>query len=182
FCHSKLTPNTTHLRRHEISNVHIKNIKAAASTPSILQHTNVTENQRKKQRQIRRVELKMCAYICEHNFVFLLMDSLPIFCKNVFTDSDIAKNISMKRKKATQIIVGVLSPYIKGEISRDLQERYWKGGTVKNRFLDLIEVESSTAESLFHSVQELLISKNIHMTNLIGFSADNANVMIGNIK
>lgn len=51
--------------------------------------------------------------------------------------------------------------------------------SVKDQFVDLIEVENATADSLFSSVKNLLDANEIPYNNVIGFGADNANVMMG---
>jgi hypothetical protein len=52
---------------------------------------------------------------------------------------------------------------------------------VKDHFVDLIEVSDASAKSLFNSIKLLLDSNNIPYNNLIGFGADNASVMMGNL-
>lgn len=60
--------------------------------------------------------------------------------------------------------------------------RYFKDGRIKDRFLALKEVENTTSDGIFNGVKEVLISNNIKLSNLIGFAADNAAVMQGNIS
>jgi hypothetical protein len=115
---------------------------------------------------------------------FLLTDALPLLCKSIFPDSNVASVVKMKRKKATQLVVGVIAPYFQQEIAHDLQKsmfsiiidettdistkkslifivRYWKDGCVQDRIFDLIEVKDSSAQSIFDSIKNLLDKKHI---------------------
>ncbi|XP_074038465.1 protein FAM200B-like [Leptinotarsa decemlineata] len=154
---------------------------------------------------IREVELKLCCYICEHDLSLSLMNTFPDFCKSVYVDSEIAKEIKLKRKKTTQLIVGHLGPNFKNEIVNDLRRihfsiiidettdicmkkclvivvRYWKNESVYDRFLDLIETESGTAEGIFNVLKKMFDDNDIPYNNIIGFASDNVSVMMGNLK
>lgn len=50
---------------------------------------------------------------------------------------------------------------------------------VKTRFLDMFEMKSGTAESLYNELKESLLSKGIPLENITGFSSDTTNVMAG---
>lgn len=55
-----------------------------------------------------------------------------------------------------------------------------KGNTeVVTNFLDIVEVTSLTAKGLYECLRNVIETKNIPFTNLIGFSSDNTNVMFG---
>lgn len=58
----------------------------------------------------KRAELILTSFINEPNLPFRLMEHLPLMCASAFTDSHIAKNVKIKRKKCTQLTVGVLVP------------------------------------------------------------------------
>lgn len=61
--------------------------------------------------------------------------------------------------------------------------RYWRKGQARDRFFNLLEVKDCTAEGLFNTTKENLLDKfGISYGNIIGFAADNANVMMGNIS
>lgn len=157
------------------------------------------------ERKVKEAELKLCAYLCDYNLPFRLMDSLPKLCTEIFPDLEIARKIVMKRKKATQLCVKLMGPAAKDEVVRDLQytkfsliidettdisdkktlaviARYWKGNSVRDRFLDLLEVQSGTAAHLFDAIKSLLEKSNISLQNIIGFGADNASVMLGHLN
>lgn len=50
---------------------------------------------------------------------------------------------------------------------------------VTDALLDIIEVEDASAEGLYKVVKELFQSKNIPLTNIIGFASDNCSAMMG---
>ncbi|KAL1488223.1 hypothetical protein ABEB36_015178 [Hypothenemus hampei] len=113
---------------------------------------------------LKRAELKMACYVCEKNCPFLLMDSLPLLCKNIFSDSDICQKIGYKKEKTTQLIKEVLAPFFQKQILEDLKTtnftlivdettdiatqksliivvKYFKEGKIIERVLDLIRVK-----------------------------------------
>ena len=50
---------------------------------------------------------------------------------------------------------------------------------VTDTLLDLVEVDDASGEGLYRVVKELLISKEIPLTNVIGFASDNCSTMMG---
>jgi len=53
--------------------------------------------------QIKTAEIKLAAFVAEHCVSFLAMDHLNDLLKEIFTDSKIAKELSMKRTKITAV-------------------------------------------------------------------------------
>ena len=53
---------------------------------------------------------------------------------------------------------------------------------VRDLFLHLIDVKDSTAEGIYNSLVEFFTKHNIPFANMIGYAADNAAVMMGNIS
>lgn len=54
---------------------------------------------------IKRAELKLCLFLAAKNLSFSVMDTLTPLLGNIFPDSQIAKGLSLKRTKATAVIV-----------------------------------------------------------------------------
>lgn len=193
-----------HLKRHENSDLHKKNFRAARSTPSInkvFQHKNMKKSLEK---DVKIAEIKLCCYICDQNLPLLLMDTLPDLTRQIFPDSDIAKKVTMKRDKATKIITGVLGPVFRADTIKELKNsrfsliidettdvstkkslaiigRFWSEDENKilDRFIDLVEVENANADALFNIIKKLLHENSIPYDNIIGFGSDNASVMMG---
>lgn len=203
-CHVKIVGGKCHIERHEKTNSHLRKMKAARTNVKIneilVDKPKVTLN-----KAVKRAELKLTALVAEHNLPFKIMDHLPALCASAFPDSTIAKNIRIKRKKCTQITVGLLGPVGKLEVIEFIKRnpfsvildettdvscnkclavvvRFFKNGKVQDAFLDLIELDSSTSVGIYLCFKKLLDDNNIPYNNVVGVAADNANVMMGNIQ
>jgi hypothetical protein len=120
LCNTTTKGGNFHLRRHANNLSHIKHVNAAKKCIQISQAL-FTPPVQKEHQLIKEAELRLCAYVCDKNLSLLLMDTLPLFNKAIYSDSKIAQNIKMKRKKATQLIVGVMAPSFRKEICEDLK-------------------------------------------------------------
>lgn len=152
--------------------------------------------------KIKTAEFKLCAYICIHNLPLLLMDTLPELCTNIFTDSEVAQSLKLKRKRATQIINESLGPFCTKDLvdlinvekialiidettdistnkSLILIVRFFYNYKVVDRILDLVDVHSSTAEDIYNNILSVFAVNKVSMENIIAFSADNASTMMG---
>ncbi|XP_023310301.1 zinc finger protein 862-like [Anoplophora glabripennis] len=202
ICLTKISGGKFHLKRHESKSTHTRRARVAKMTPLVemyLQKKDV------KSLLIKKAELKMAAFLCVHNLPFLLLDYLPSLQKNIFPDSEICKSVQIKRKKATQLVVGTLAPHFQKELIQDLKNnvfsviidemtdisiekslilivRYWKNGCVKDRILDLIKVEDGTSEALFTSIIKLFHEHEIPYYNIIAFASDGASTMMGRVS
>lgn len=203
ICNMKLTGGRYHLKRHSNNSIHKKNEHLART--SIKMDRFVQSKDSSKQQLVFEAQLQMCAFICEKNLPLNIINSLPLLNKNIYPDSDIANIGVMKRKKATKLITKVLGPAFKRQIYEDLRSckfsliidettdistkkslvlvvRYYKNFILRDRFLDLLEVVKCTAEILFNTIRDYFMSNNIPLTNLIGFAADNASTMMGQLN
>ncbi|KAF2886018.1 hypothetical protein ILUMI_20153, partial [Ignelater luminosus] len=70
---------------------------------------------------------------------------------------------------------------ISTEKSLALVVRFFDCDQWKDKFLGLLKVKSCSAEDLFDVICKYLNSLSVLMENIIGFAADNASVMMGNI-
>jgi len=61
-------------------------------------------------------EIKLTAFLTEHNIAFLATDRLTDVLKSCFKDSEIAKNISLKRTKTTSITKNLIGYCQKKEL------------------------------------------------------------------
>lgn len=130
---------------------------------------------------------------------------MPTF-KNYFHDSKIAQKLSVKRTKATAIVCNSLGINFLIDFHNKLRESgfffslimdettdisvkkqcafsiiYYDNNVnmIKTNFFDLVEANGSTAVDLFNILKNCLISKKIPLKNLVGFSSDTTNVMVG---
>lgn len=93
-------PHKFTLIKHFHSERHIKNYSLNISK------INEKEkgNGQKTDKDVKRVEMKLAAFIAEHNLPFDVMNRLVPLRKYIFQDSNIATIIASERAKATQII------------------------------------------------------------------------------
>jgi hypothetical protein len=108
-------------------------------------------------------------YTTEHNFSFKTIDHLQDGLRNCFPDSELLKQISVKRTKGCCVVVWYFDQ---------------KLGKISSKFYELIDIckdgnNTCTAEHLFQLVTNSLTVKNITLDNLIGFGADGCNTMMG---
>ncbi|KAB0790539.1 hypothetical protein PPYR_15060 [Photinus pyralis] len=204
-CAMHINGNVCHLRRHETSTSHVTKYKAAKKTPQITSLLIPNEDEVHLSKKISYAEVKLCAYIAEHNLPLSLMDTLPQLCQDIFPDSTIAKSLKIKRNKCTEIIVKKIAPLLRQDLINDLKTRkfsiiidestdvstkknlaivcrYWKNNKVVDNFLGLVELESSTAQSIFNVLKDIMDTSRIPYKNLVAFGADNAAVMQGSIN
>lgn len=66
--------------------------------------------------QIKVAEIKLCGFFSEHKISFLAVDHLRQLLKECFVDSEIAKNINLKRTKATNIIKNIIGKCYKEKL------------------------------------------------------------------
>nr|WP_253308757.1 hAT transposon family protein [Rickettsia endosymbiont of Ceutorhynchus assimilis] len=203
-CNTPLGCSTFNIKRHQASEIHKKNIRKVQNTPKI-DSVIFDESTLKKHQLVKQAELKICAFLHEHNLPFLLADHLSKFIPSICPDSDIAKQINCSRTKATYITNDCLSVEQLEEISSILQKnkfsliidettdistqkslalvvRYYDETLkkVRDSFFGLLKLDSSNAKSIFLGVQNYLTKCKVPLENLIGFAADNASVMQGN--
>lgn len=150
-------------------------------------------------------EIRLAAFVAEHNLPFLVMDHLPQLITSVCKDSAIAKKIACGRTKTSAIIRKVAGKQSFEDLTEILKTnkfslivdestdiatkkhvclvvRYYDTETnnVKDDFFMLIKLVEADASSLYRHICEAFTSKQIpYKENLIGFASDGANVMMG---
>lgn len=203
-CSKSFQGGITHIQRHEKSKLHLKKIKIAKARPlTKIDDMMATSNEAVLAQQLRSAEIKMIAFLAEHNLPFSTLDHLGKFIASVCPDSTIAKSLKCQRKKATNICLNIIAP---GQLAATIENlnksffsiivdettdvsvkkslvivaRYFKDMRVTDSYLSLIEVNDGTAEALFKSILNFFGNHNINIKNLLGLAADNASVMQGN--
>ena len=148
-------------------------------------------------------EIKLSGFFVEHHVPFAQADHLVKVLKEIFPDSKIAQNIKMGKTK-TSYIVNEIAREEKFELAKILQSqkfsviidettdisisqilgivvRYldYKRSQVVDAMLDTVEIENGTGAGLYEKVKEVLSSKNIPISNIIGLGCDNCATMMG---
>jgi len=106
ICNTTLATELSSINRHLKSKKHVTNSLSVTKSSSIEQSFNpkitlLSEN-------VKNAEIKLTTFIAEHNISFNSMDHFSDLIKNCFPDSEIAKNINLKRTKTTAIIKNVI--------------------------------------------------------------------------
>ncbi|KAG5865129.1 hypothetical protein JTB14_030202 [Gonioctena quinquepunctata] len=70
----------------------------------------------------RLVEIKLAGLLATNNLLCSLMDVLSPLCGDLFPESEVAKAISVRRTKSTQILKQTLGMHFEGELYNRLQE------------------------------------------------------------
>ncbi|KAG5881767.1 hypothetical protein JTB14_005530 [Gonioctena quinquepunctata] len=198
-CMTTITAHKRVLSKHSQSERHKYHLKQVSNTPTIESMSRNAEIDM----QVRRAELKLCSLLATNILPFSLMDTLSPLMENIFTDSTIAKQIAVRRTKATKLVKNVLGPSFENNLTGILRTKYFSlimdettdRSTIKQcaytviycddrhkvitKFFDMVEMESGTAKDLLDNLKNILINKEIPLQNLVGFSADTTNVMFG---
>lgn len=158
-----------------------------------------------KENKVKRAELKIAAFVAENNLPFKVVDSLVPLCKDIFPDSEIVSKIASKRTKTTHIIKkavgnnllnnlynklkapGMFFSVIMDESTDESSKKQCaltviyttSEHKVKYNFFDMFEITSSTAEDLYCYLKNSISSKGIPFENVVGFSSDTTNCMVG---
>lgn len=205
ICKRNISGGIVHLKRHEKTKRHLSKVKIAQSTPQLMNFLS-SESKPTISVDTKRAELKMIMFLAEHNLPFLIMDHLPKCMASAGHDSNILKNVKCGRTKATMYLQSFKDEFskticelIKGQKfsimideTTDISTKKClalvirfadkKANCVKDHFLDLIEIEQCTAEAITNEIFNTLKKYHLNAADLIGFAADNAAVMSGNIS
>lgn len=111
YCNVQFVAELTNIRGHGNGKKH-KSLLASLTSGTKTQKsisTFVTKNISSDLKlQVSRAEIKIASFVAEHNISFLATDHLTEMLKECFPDSNIAKNLAMKRTKSTAIIKNVI--------------------------------------------------------------------------
>ena len=153
---------------------------------------------------VHDAELKMAAFVAEHNLSFTIMDHFNDLLHQLCPDSLTAAQFKSKRTKTKCIIKNACAPYFHSQLTERMKNTYFsliideitdvsstkdlaivcrfydKHRTrVVSEFYNMVPIVDSTAESLYTTFMSQLSSDNIPTSNLIGFAEDTTNVMFG---
>lgn len=200
-CDVQIVAHRYDIFRHGNSERHKQNFREILKTKK-LTHMVVSHTQD----SVKRAELKLAGLLAANNLPFLLMDTLSPLCADIFPDSEIAGKLAVHRTKATALVKDSLGKCFGKRLHEKLSTPgcffsiimdettdisavkqcaftviyYDKDcDTVKTNFFDMVEMKSGTAEDLYQALKQSLVTKHIPFSNLVGFSSDTTNVMVG---
>ncbi|KAF0696484.1 Uncharacterized protein FWK35_00036827, partial [Aphis craccivora] len=164
ICVIELTAELTVLKKHKISQKHklsarsIKNVKTPIN--NYFDSKNI-----KIQEKINRAEMLLCGFIAEHNLSLNSIDHLSKLCQEAFSDSDIAKGLSIGRTKATAITKNVIGKCYHEDLASKLMKYKFSViidestdvGTVKNMAICVkyYDLENNKLETKFWELVQL---------------------------
>lgn len=195
--------NKSSLMAHKASIKHVKNLKVKKAQVNIQQHFKKVPGL-SHQEKVAKAELIISGFMAEHNMPFLQADHLVNVLKKAFADSDIAKDISLKKTKASYLLQHGIAWEERQKIVNICKEnkfsliidestdasvsqilalvvRFYdrKRSKVTDALLDIVEVNDGTANGLYSAVKEVFSSAGIPLSNIIGFASDNCSTMLG---
>ncbi|XP_046975618.1 uncharacterized protein LOC124541725 [Vanessa cardui] len=120
-----------------------KHIEAIKRLPSTSKQVSALASfvAKKDPPHIQIAEVKLTGFFVEHNLAYSTVDHLTELLKNIFTDSQIAQKISLKRTKATSIATAVIGDSEKEIIANKL--KYNKFSVITDESTDISTQKSS---------------------------------------
>lgn len=121
-CNTDGAAGLSEVKKHAAGSKHQSNVAEQKKQPTLLE-LSVPKKDADLQQRAREGEIRIAAFIAEHNLPFAVVDHLPHLMRTVCSDSQIARNIiSCGKTKCSKIITNVI-----GEVSRELEETLRKG-------------------------------------------------------
>lgn len=106
FCDATMNAELTIIKRHSEGTKHVQKLKTLRS------NVQPIDSMLKKLEPIgdkqKIAEIKLAAFMAEHKLSHRVADHMCDLLAKTFTDSDIAKNLTLKRTKAQAIINNVI--------------------------------------------------------------------------
>ncbi|XP_022161704.1 uncharacterized protein LOC111027613 [Myzus persicae] len=157
------------------------------------------------QRRKKEAEIRLALFITEHNISLRTSDHLVQLVKTLAPESEVLKNVSCNRTKATSIVKNVVGKHAFEILVDKMKKQYFSiiidestdkssikhlaiivrmvdndRFVVKDEFACLQEISNATANSVFEEIMNFFKNNNIpYQDNLIGFASDGAASMFG---
>lgn len=200
-CDCEINAKKSEIEKHVQREKHKSNVRNSSKQPTLTSLPSVSNPLREK--QVKEGEIKLAAFVVEHNLPLNIMTHLPELMRSVCKDSEIAKKIVSSRTKTTAVINNVIGKCSKEELRDIMKENKFSlivdestdkgctkhlcivvrtliGEKVADAFYDLIPVENASAENLYDAVVKSLMDEGIpYKENMVGFASDGANAMMG---
>lgn len=157
------------------------------------------------QTKSKEAEIRLSMFIIEHNIAIQTSDHLISLFKSICPESDVVKNISCNRTKATAIVCNVIGKHGSANLIERMKTNIFSimidestdksnvkhlaivtrivdslSYDVKDEFAALIKVPKVSAKDIFDAIVNFFNEMNVpYKKNLVGFASDGANVMFG---
>lgn len=124
LCNKTLSGSFFHIKRHENSCIHKKNVNAQKISPSV--NFDLSKiSQKKDFLQQKEKELKMIAFIAEHNLPISIMDHFLAFIKSICPESKLIQNIHCGHTKANLILRDIFRQENRMVLSEQMKQNYF---------------------------------------------------------
>lgn len=124
LCNTTFTAEMTVIKNHLKAQSHQRRSIQASQLKIknfLTDSSNTTDVSVKLKEATRRFEIKLCAFIAEHNISLRVLDHLAPLIQNSVTDSAIVKNMQLKCTKGIAIIKNVLGSTEKKNLQTKLK-------------------------------------------------------------
>lgn len=199
-CSKFITCSKTGLKRHLSSASHKKSHASSTANSSTI--TSLF-NKASSRDEASSMEIKLCAFISEHNLPISLSDDFLELLRSLFPNDNTLRNVRLGKQKATNVIRQVIGFDYLYEAVSALQSRmfsmiidettdlstvkqlavlatYFDMQSFESKYflLDMVEIVDGTANGIYSAVKQVFSELHIPMANIIG-SSDTTNVMFG---
>lgn len=205
-CDKVLHNNICYLKRHELSKYRTKNIEEKSKSRKI-QECFPKEYNNSKIKKLK-AEIAISLYCVKHNLSYQQTEPLSTIINYILRDSGVSNLVlSMGRKKLNSFIQVVLGPFALLKLTECLKTtkysiiidettdisvmkhlviitRYYdiNENKVNDKFLSLVELSKSSSDEILQKIIDTFEKLAIPLENCIGFSSDNASVMVGSVN
>lgn len=200
--HLSLSSGKGDLKKHVTVKKHLKNCSTLARQVKLTDLPS-TSGKSKLNNSVKAGEIRLASFVCEHDLPIRVVEHLPNLIREVCPDSNIAKQIECGRTKLTAIVNNVTGKESMNQLAKQLQSnkfslivdestdkgcvkhlcmvaRVMDNDGVNDAFLGLIPLTDATSDTLYNNIVSFFTDHDIpYKTNMIGFAADGANVMMG---
>ena len=198
-----MTAVVTTLQKHDKTAYHQEQIKLL-QVPASNRIDSLFRNQQGASNAVKEAELRLAAFVAEHNLSFNIMDHFSDLLPKLCPDSTIASDIKCKRTKTKCIMTNALAPYFHSKLVHNLKNGHFsliidettdistkkelalvtrqynkESMSVTCLLYGLSELAQGNAEAIFENIFSLLADDGIPLMNIVGFAADTTNVMFG---
>lgn len=158
-CDCILTAEIGVLKTHANRQKHIDALRRLPSTSrQVSAMASFVKKNEPQDVQIQTAEVKLTGFLVEHNLAFKTVDHLTEMLKEIFPDSKIAQQISLKRTKATAIATAVIGETEKEELASKLRKN--KFSVISDESTDVSTQKSScVVVRLYDDKSKQIVSK-----------------------
>lgn len=152
-CSSFLSPHLTEIKRHGKSAKHIVNSNQVVqqnSVNEVFKMSSLTE-------KTRIAELKLTALFATNNLPFSLSDTLTPLRSTIFPDSKIAKNLTLKRTKATAVMKNVLGNNFLNELRDTLKQPGTFYSLIMDETTDISEIKQRAVVIIYFDTKTMTV-------------------------